>query len=163
MLSWEKLLGFATASILMLNLGADPTTEAYQTKTLLTSEVDGRISEQLQASKEPLVNQNKQFDCDQAQTQAEINICAALKADEADEQLNQVYRQLRAKIKGSSQERRLINAQLAWIKFRDADCDYAKGRYEGGSIVPTIYASCLSRLTEQRTRELADYLEEASL
>ncbi|MGB7440160.1 MAG: lysozyme inhibitor LprI family protein [Coleofasciculaceae cyanobacterium] len=163
MLSWEKLLGFATASILILNLGACSTTETYQTNTSPTTEVNNPISEPSQASKEPLVNQKKELDCELAQTQAQINTCAGLQANKADEQLNQVYRQLRAKIKDSPQEQRLINAQLAWIKFRDADCDYAKGQYEGGSIVPTIYASCLSRLTEQRTKELADYLEEASL
>lgn len=97
--------------------------------------------------------------CDNAQTQAQINRCAGATASAADAKLNQVYRQLRARLKGSSQEQRLINAQQKWLGFRDADCKYAENQYEGGSFAPAARAFCLAHLTEQRTKDLEDYLE----
>ena len=110
-----------------------------------------------------IASQETTLDCDNAQNQLEINTCAGLQAQEADKKLNEVYQQLRAKIKDFPQEPRLIEAQQQWIKFRDADCEYAKSQYEGGSIVPTVEAGCITRLTEQRTKDLEDYLKEAAL
>ena len=110
-----------------------------------------------------IASEETALNCDNAQTQSEINDCAALQAQAADKKLNEVYQQLRAKIQGSPQEAQLIEAQQQWIKFRDTDCEYAKSQYEGGSIVPTIEAGCITRLTEQRTKDLEDYLEQARL
>lgn len=100
----------------------------------------------------------KETECDNPITQAAMNYCANLSAQAADKELNRVYRQLRKKIKGTKGEQKLINAQLAWIKFRDSDCDFAISPYQGGSIVPLIYANCLERNTKQRTEELNSYL-----
>ena len=47
-----------------------------------------------------------------------------------------------------------MDAQRAWISFRDNDC---KGRlvlYEAGTIRGAVYAGCLIEHTEQRTRAL---------
>ena len=93
-------------------------------------------------------------------TQLEMNVCAEQAAKASDRELNQVYRQVRAKYKGTSQETRLVTAQLAWIKFRDAECTVSAGRFEGGTMAPMAYARCVDRLTQQRTQDLAEYLEE---
>lgn len=100
----------------------------------------------------------RQANCKNSQTQAEINSCASLSAKAADKQLNQFYQQLRAKIKGSQQEKLLINAQIAWIKFRDASCEFERSRFAGGTITPSIYFSCIEQVTKQRSQDLEDYL-----
>ncbi len=98
--------------------------------------------------------------CKDPQTQVEMTMCAGRAAKSSDRELNQMYRQVRAKYKGTSQDDRLVTAQLAWMKFRDAECAVSAGRYEGGTMAPMAYAGCVDRLTQQRTKDLARYLEE---
>ena len=98
--------------------------------------------------------------CKNPMTQLEMNVCAGQAAKASDRELNRVYRQVRAKYKGTAQDNRLVTAQLAWIRFRDAECAVAAGRFEGGTIAPMIYAGCVDRLTQQRTQDLKGYLEE---
>jgi uncharacterized protein YecT (DUF1311 family) len=106
--------------------------------------------------------QNADFDdidCKKASTQLEMNHCAYKSFKAADAELNQVYRQLRNKYKGTPQESQLMDAQLAWLKFRDTDCKFSADRFKGGSIAPLIYSSCQQGLTTERTRSLKNYLE----
>ena len=98
--------------------------------------------------------------CKNPMTQLEMNVCAGQAAKASDRELNRVYRQVRTKYKGTPQDDRLVTAQLAWMKFRDAECAVVAGRYEGGSMAPMAYAGCVDRLTQQRTKDLAGYLEE---
>ncbi|MGK7927458.1 MAG: lysozyme inhibitor LprI family protein [Spirulina sp.] len=104
------------------------------------------------------LKENETLNCEAPITQLEMNICTATEAREADEKLDKVYEKLRAKVKDTPQEARLIEAQTAWKAFRDADCEYSQRRYDGGSIMPAIYALCVVDLSEKRTRQLEDYL-----
>ncbi len=108
-------------------------------------------------------NAQPQPNCKSAKTQVEMNVCAQKDAQAADQQLNQTYRRVRAKFKGMSQDNQLVNAQLAWIKFRDSECTFASDRYKGGSIAPLVYSRCVETLTIQRTKSLENYLTEGSL
>ncbi len=90
--------------------------------------------------------------CDNPQTQAEMNICAARYYEAADRKLNQVYQQLSAQMRSQ-----ITQAQLAWIDFRDTNCDFARSLFAGGTIAPSIYNGCLGGMTEQRTSELETY------
>jgi uncharacterized protein YecT (DUF1311 family) len=101
-----------------------------------------------------------QTSCNNPQTQAQMNYCASLAAKDSDKKLNQVYRQLKFSLSDTKQKQRLIEAQRAWLKFRDAQCAYEQGFYSGGSIAPTIYYSCLAEVTEQRTKQLQSDLDE---
>lgn len=101
----------------------------------------------------------QKLDCSKAITQKDLNECAARDAKVADRRLNQVYQRLIAKQSGS-QKAKLVEAQLAWIKFRDKACDFAYGRSGGGSIAPLHYSGCLRSLTIQRTKDLESYLED---
>jgi len=68
-----------------------------------------------------------------------------------DKRLNAAYSQ--ALKDAEPQQRGLLReAQRAWIKFRDAQCDYIGA--EQGSIARIDYAECLRSMTEKRTREL---------
>ncbi|BAY63363.1 hypothetical protein NIES22_34500 [Calothrix brevissima NIES-22] len=99
----------------------------------------------------------QKLNCNNAQTQVEINQCAQLSYQNADKKLNQVYKKLLPTL-SSSRKQKLITAQQAWIKFRDTSCEFERSQYEGGTIAPSIYVGCLERITQQRTQQLQDYL-----
>jgi uncharacterized protein YecT (DUF1311 family) len=75
---------------------------------------------------------------------------------ESDEFLDNMYRELTSKINNSSDRRRLITAERAWIKFRDAEVDFY-GRYyvnsKGGLFLKT-------KLTQERANYLQSILKQ---
>ena len=110
------------------------------------------------AEADPVVNIN----CKAPMTQLDMNRCAYLSFQAADQELNRVYRQFRNAGKQSKQEAQdsqLTNAQLAWIKYRDLDCKFSADRFKGGSMAPMMYNLCKETLTQQRTTVLKSYLE----
>ncbi len=111
----------------------------------------------------PAQSQEPAIDCKAAKTQMAMNYCAYQDFKAADAELNQVYRQLRKSYKGMAQDRQLVDAQLVWIKFRDADCKFSADRFKGGSIAPLIYSGCQTNLTKQRIESLKTYLEMSQL
>lgn len=113
------------------------------------------------ASLAPSVAVAQPLNCQKANTQLELNQCADLSAKAADRKLNQVYQQVRAKYRGE-QETLLLNAEEAWVKFRDASCAFSRSRFAGGSIAPMVYSNCLTNLTKQQTQELKSYLQEGN-
>ncbi|MBD0387838.1 MAG: lysozyme inhibitor LprI family protein [Nostoc sp. C3-bin3] len=100
----------------------------------------------------------QKFNCNNPQTQTAINQCANLSYQNADKKLNRVYQQLLSTLK-TSRKQKLIAAQLAWIKFRDTNCEFERSKYDGGSIAPTIYSGCLEDTTKLRTQQLQEYLK----
>lgn len=96
-----------------------------------------------------------------AQTQAEMNQTAAQGYYKADAELNKVYKILMLKLdeKGKSM---LIKAENDWIKYRDSHCGFEASFYEGGSMQPMIYSSCLESVTKDRIKELKEALKEFS-
>ncbi len=106
------------------------------------------------------------INCKAANTQIEMNYCADLSFKAADQELNQIYQQLRntfKQTKQNTQEPQLINAQLAWLRYRDLDCKFSTDRFKGGSMAPLIYSGCKETLTKQRTTILKNYLENSQL
>lgn len=97
---------------------------------------------------------------EQVQTQIGMNICAQKRYEQVDQILNRLYRQVMA-LQRETQANRLLKAQLAWLKFRDLQCAHAAGAYEGGSIAPLIYSTCLTDLTSARNRYLQYLLKDA--
>jgi len=99
--------------------------------------------------------------CPGSNTQFELNQCAARARDKADAELNKVYREL-IKDAGTTERAKLRAAQLAWIKFRDAQCDYESVGNKGGSIYPMVSSFCLAKVTTARIKELQEILREQS-
>ena len=106
------------------------------------------------------------LDCSNPTTQTDMTICAGRSAKASDRQLNIAYKQVQQHYRSNdSQTSRdrlndLTTAQLAWIKYRDTTCNWKASKFSGGSIAPMIYVGCLDRLTQQRTQDLLDDLEE---
>lgn len=94
------------------------------------------------------------IDCTNALTQVEMNHCAYLDYQAADAALNAAYGAAVAQADAADYGEALRAAQRLWIPYRDAACHAEAAQYEGGSIQPLIALSCLSRLTQDRTRDL---------
>ena len=80
--------------------------------------------------------------------------CSLKKLAEADAELNKVYRQLTSRLGDKKWEMKLRAAQRAWIKYRDANCDYESEFSGGGSAATFEYNFCLADMTVARAKEL---------
>ncbi len=88
-----------------------------------------------------------------AQSQMELNAQAGSDLRKSDQQLNAVYNKLRAKISDAG-KKSLQTAQQSWLRFRDQECEFETMGTVGGSIHSMIVAICLTRLTDQRIKDL---------
>ena len=99
-------------------------------------------------------------DCASATDQATMNQCAAQQGKAADKELNALYQQITARLKGNSDSKKLlVGAQRAWIGFRDAECKFSASGVEGGSVYPLIYGDCITELTKARVETFKNYLK----
>ena len=89
---------------------------------------------------------------------ADLVDCSQKKLTEADAELNQTYRKLVSRLDDKKWEAKLRTAQQAWIKYRDANCDYVSEFSGGGSAVTFEYNFCLADMTASRTKELLEML-----
>ena len=103
--------------------------------------------------------QKKPEPCAEAQSQAEMTICWGNQYKAADAKLNQVYRQFTAKL-DDEEKAQLKTAQAAWLKYRDANCEFVADQYKGGTMRPMIAAICLADVTDNRTKELTAQMKE---
>jgi uncharacterized protein YecT (DUF1311 family) len=92
-------------------------------------------------------------DCSNAATQTELDACAKSVYESADAKLNDTYQKLASSLNEGDRQL-LTDAELAWIEFRDQNCDFEQSLFEGGSVQPTVYYSCLERMTKARTQQL---------
>ena len=97
-----------------------------------------------------------------AQTQLEMNRTADVKFKKADAELNKIYNQL-MKMLDKNEKQLLITAEKDWLKFRDSHCKFEDSQYEGGSIQPLIYSSCLEELTRKRIAEIKASIKDHNL
>ena len=105
--------------------------------------------------------ETKKPPCSDANTQTEMNICAGKEYKTADTALNRVYQQLVAML-DAAEKAQLREAQTAWIKYRDTNCEFVGDQYKGGSIRPMIYGLCLADVTHNRTVELRAQIKDRS-
>ena len=87
------------------------------------------------------------------QSQMELNARVGSDLQKADRQLNAVYNRLRARISDAG-KKTLQTAQQSWLRFRDQECEFETMGTVGGSIHSMVLAICLTRLTDQRIKDL---------
>ncbi len=97
--------------------------------------------------------------CNVHGTQAEATECAHKEFKAADAKLNAVYKQLSEKLDEAAREK-LKSAELAWLNYRNANCDYEDAFYTGGTMRPMITAFCMARMTRARTAELLQQVKD---
>ena len=82
-----------------------------------------------------------------------LDNCFARTYKAADDQLNQLYKQIRQVLKPDQQQQPLA-AQRLWLQLRDATCKAESDLYKGGDAESPAYSACLEEETRQRTADL---------
>ncbi|MEG4014591.1 MULTISPECIES: lysozyme inhibitor LprI family protein [unclassified Microcoleus] len=101
----------------------------------------------------------QQINCDRPQGDVEARTCIRFRYEASDKRLNEVYKQLVAKL--SPEERSILaEAQLGWIQLRDKTCEFEVYKNRGGTGYGGFLNECLDRMTKARTAELEQYLKE---
>lgn len=114
--------------------------------------------------------QAQAVDCDNALSQLAMTQCAAQAFAKADGVLNAEYRKTIAAMRKAdagvdsrlpSDTRpgyaaALVEAQRAWIAFRDAHCRLVGYQMRGGSGEPMLVWQCKETLTRARIKQLID-------
>lgn len=104
-----------------------------------------------------------QDDCENAETQVELNACAKWDYQRMDADLNDAYQEAMSVAEDvdadlSRSERgaveKLRAAQRLWISYRDAVCDSEAFAVKGGSMEPMVWYGCLARLSLTRAGDL---------
>lgn len=100
------------------------------------------------------------IDCDKAEDQATMNQCANEDLVRADKQLNENYKKIEKRLTDDDDTKKLlITSQRAWMKFRDAECNFSASGTSGGSVHPMMVVMCRTVLTSDRNKQLSDYLK----
>ncbi|MHC6227274.1 lysozyme inhibitor LprI family protein [Pseudomonas sp. X10] len=89
---------------------------------------------------------------DKASSTLAMGACIQAETRKQDDRLNQVYRQLMAKL-DTEQQKRLREVQRIWIKYRDGNCAF-HGRLSSGSIYRIEGAMCELDMSRDRAAEL---------
>ena len=99
--------------------------------------------------------------CNSSASQADLNDCAALAWQVADERLNEAYdwalvwaRDADALDAEGGTEARLRAAQRAWLAYRDANCQVNPEASGQGQMAPMLLYGCMEAMTTMRADEL---------
>ena len=122
-------------------------------------------------SSNPVSVKAQDYNCEKADElpQQGMNFCAFLDFESADAELNLVWKNVFPEIKKRDAElpenlrgwgNALLEAQRAWIKYRDAHCTSEGFQVRGGSLEPLFYHTCRSAITRSRIKELKSLLQE---
>jgi len=107
----------------------------------------------------PVALQAQRDPCKDGDTTFEMKQCSAKKYKQADDELNKVYQQLMSKLDDEGHKTALKNAQVAWLKYRDSNCDFESYLNRGGSIYSVIVTECKTSMTASRTREMKEQIK----
>ena len=83
-----------------------------------------------------------------------------------DQRLNAAYFALRDRLQAREQlqrRERLLDAQRAWLAFREAECSQQSLAYEGGTLMGVIANSCFNDFTARRALDLEAQLAELDM
>ena len=83
---------------------------------------------------------------------SEMLDCISAEFTRQDDRLNENYKRLMAKLSGKRKEG-LLEAQRAWIKFRDTNCSFYYDP-DGGSAAHLAGSDCMLNATADRATEL---------
>jgi uncharacterized protein YecT (DUF1311 family) len=91
-----------------------------------------------------------------AGVQPAMNACAADEYRRQDGRLNEAYVIVMSR-ETAAGKTKLRAAQRGWIKLRDRKCAAEEKEYDGGSIAPLIFFTCMADETIRRTIWLENY------
>ncbi len=102
--------------------------------------------------------------CENPITQTDMNICAAQDLAKADAELNLQWAETAKLLKATDRDsgekpgefETALEAQRAWLKYRRAHCTGVAFYARGGSMESMLYGHCASKLTRERSKQLAE-------
>lgn len=94
-----------------------------------------------------------------SQTQGQMNAQALSDYNRADADMARMYKLVMSRLPSQAKKTLLLEAQRAWIKYKESHCKAYANLFEGGSMYPLIYYSCLEELTIDRKKKLQAYLD----
>lgn len=95
--------------------------------------------------------------CSQYQSQLEKNECISLEWQKEDGHLNDIYNKYKNMLT-ETEKQDLKATQLAWIKYKEGDCQLYGMRYSAGSMYRYIVTQCELAKTKLRIKELQDLI-----
>lgn len=116
--------------------------------------------------------QDPEIDCGNAMAQFELNACAYKEYEHADAAMNAQWKITSARMKvidadfDRTQDGRpgyfdtLLAGQRAWLTYRDKHCASEGYTMRGGSAEPMVISGCKAQLTDARTKQLKELIEE---
>lgn len=112
------------------------------------------------------------WNCDEPIAQQEMNYCAHQDYLAADTALNAQWKVTAAEMKQRDEDAgdlfddgrpgyfdALLEAQRAWLAYRDAHCAIEGYEARGGSMEPMLVSFCKTHLTKLRTEDLRNLVE----
>jgi uncharacterized protein YecT (DUF1311 family) len=121
--------------------------------------VFAKLKQDSAATPSPSPIAQRQPNCNNPRSDIEIKECIRLRYEAADRRLNEVYKQLIAKL--SREERSLLaESQKGWIQLKENNCDFEVYGSRRGTGYRGFLNECLERMTQQRTAELEKYVRE---
>jgi len=97
--------------------------------------------------------QTTAVNCGASTSQTAMNECFAREAKQDQLLLERLLKELVAKL-DTPDKKRLEEVQSQWVKYRDSHCRWHAGFFQGGSVQPMMYSTCISELTWNRIEEL---------
>ncbi|GKW23075.1 lysozyme inhibitor LprI family protein [Pectobacterium polonicum] len=98
------------------------------------------------------------LDCNNANTQLDMNQCADRAYKKVDDELNKLYQDVVKRVAIEEHKALLKSAQRKWIAYRDADCEFQTFPTTGGSVHGMVYSQCLTEKTAERVKEFKTML-----
>ena len=89
--------------------------------------------------------------------QQSMNVCFATEAHATAVTMDSVLAEL-ARTQDADEMAGIRRVQGAWTAYAAAECDWRAAQYGGGSLAPTVRATCLTRHRWDRIEELAAVL-----
>ena len=103
-------------------------------------------------------------ECMSPRTTLEINACAKALAEAAEaDMLSQFSRLMESLARSHGGSLGLERAQEEWVRYRNAQCNFAYGYALGGTAATSYALSCQTRLNRARAEELRGIREDELL
>lgn len=93
----------------------------------------------------------------EAITTVDMVMCTTKEFEREDQRLNENYQQLRSQLSEARREQ-LLTAQRAWIKYKEANCDFYANP-EGGTLARVEANACVLKETINRADELETLMQ----
>jgi uncharacterized protein YecT (DUF1311 family) len=94
--------------------------------------------------------------CDNVAQNDRLVQCLGGEYVKADAELNRVYGSLFARLDADGKDT-LKSSQLAWLRYRDKDCELRASASAGGQAYQPTYIGCQTEKTKRRTAELKEH------